>query len=155
MLVGLGLYPDKSDLAAYGVAWHTGQGTPWRLGAGWTGDPSSGTGTDLDDGVIRNSADSWNDASGEVKVTVTGPATQWACLNAWLDYSDGEVVANTVDSPDGQFNLNEHVVNNLPIQAGVNQLVELAAGTRSHRWSRAVQHALPPGARAEPERAEL
>jgi len=123
VLVGIGLYPDRSDLAAYGVAWHTGQGTPWRLGAGWTGDPSSGTGTDLDDGVIRNSADSWNDASGEVKVTVTGPATQWACLNAWLDYSDGVVVPNTVDSPDGQFNLNEHVVNNLPIQAGANQLV--------------------------------
>ncbi len=123
VLVGLGLYPDLSDLAAYGLAWHTGQGTPWRLGTGWTGDPTSGTGTDSDDGVARNYADSWNDTRGEVYVTVTGPAGKWACLNAWLDYSDGSATAGTVETPDGQFNTNEHVVNNLPIGPGTSQLV--------------------------------
>jgi hypothetical protein len=123
VLVGLGLYADLSDLAAYGVAWHTGQGTPWRLGAGWTGDPTGGTGTDSDDGVTRDLAQSWNDGTGEVNVTVTGLAGQWACLNAWLDYSDGTVVAGTPDTPNNAFDGNEHVVNNLPIQPGAGQLV--------------------------------
>ena len=46
VLVGLalGLNPDRSDLdvttPAYGQAWHTGQGTVWRLGAVWTGEAS-------------------------------------------------------------------------------------------------------------------
>lgn len=123
VLVGLGLYPDLSDLMGYGLAWHTGQGTPWRLGTTWTGEASSGLGTDVDDGIARDYTQSWNDASGEVTVTVTGPASQWACLNAWLDYSDGTAVAGTVELPDGVFNPNEHVVDNLAIQSGANQLV--------------------------------
>lgn len=122
VLVGLGLYPDMGDLAAgYGAAWHTGQGNPWRLGTTWTGEATPGT--DTDDGVTRNYAQSWNDGTGEVTVTVTGPAGQYACLNAWLDYSDGSVTANVVESPNGAFDANEHVVNNLPLQAGVNQAV--------------------------------
>ena len=123
VLVGLGLYADQSDLPAYGVAWHTGQGTPWRLGTTWTGDASSGLGTDTDDGVTRNYSDSWNDGQGEIYVTVTGPAGQYACLNAWLDYSDGVTVPGTPDTPNGAFDGNEHVVDNLSMQAGANQLV--------------------------------
>ena len=127
VLVGLGLYADQSDLpATYGVAWHTGQGVPWRLGTTWTGEASSGTGTDSDDGVTRNYSDSWNDGQGEIYVTVTGPVSQWACLNAWLDYSDGSAVAGVPELPDNLFNANEHVVNNLAMQAGSNQLVTFA-----------------------------
>lgn len=123
-LVGLGLYPDQSDLAgSYGLAWHTGQGTPWRLGTTWSGEASGGAGTDTDDGVTRNYSESWNDTRGEVYVTVTGPAGKWACLNAWLDYSDGAVVAGTPDTPNNAFDANEHVVTNLPIQPGAAQLV--------------------------------
>ena len=41
VLVGLGLYPDQSDLAgSYGLAWHTGQGA-LRLGLLWTGEATS------------------------------------------------------------------------------------------------------------------
>jgi hypothetical protein len=120
VLVGLGLYADLSDLAAYGLAWHTGQGG-WRLGTGWTGEPAGGA--DANDGVARNYSDSWNDGTGEVAVTVTGPAGQWACLNAWLDYSDGAVVAGTPDTPNTAFDANERVVNNLPIQASAAQQV--------------------------------
>ena len=73
--------------------------------------------------MARNYSDSWNDTRGEVNVTVTGPAGKWACLNAWLDYSDGTAVAGTVETPNNAFDANEHVVNNLPIQAGAGQLV--------------------------------
>ena len=124
--LGLGLNPDRSDLdvttPAYGQAWHTGQGVVWKLGTAWTGEASLTGADDSDDGVTRGTS-SWNDTRGEVDVTVTGPTGKYACLNAWLDYSDGSVVPNNVETPDGVFNSNEHVVNNLPIQAGVNQLV--------------------------------
>ncbi len=124
--LGLGLNPDLGDLAAsYGAAWHTGQGVVWKLGSLWTGEASSTPGSDnpSDDGVVRNYSESWNDTRGEVNVTVTGPAAHWACLNAWLDYSDGSAVAGVVETPNGLFDANEHVVNNLPIQAGAGQLV--------------------------------
>ncbi len=128
VLVGLalGLNPDRSDLdASYGLAWHTGQGVVWKLGALWTGEATSTPGSDnpSDDGVVRDYSQSWNDTRGEVNVTVTGPASAWACLNAWLDYSDGSAVAGVVETPNGLFDANEHVVNNLPIQAGAGQLV--------------------------------
>ena len=125
---------DYSDLASsYGVAWHTGDGT-WRLGSGWDADTYFYNGYDnlrSDGGVTRNSSDSWNDTRGEVNVTVTGTAGQYACLNAWLDYSDGAVVAGTPDTPDGQFNVaNEHVVVNQVMSPGASQLVTwpLASG---------------------------
>lgn len=122
VLVGLGLYPDMGGLAAgYGAAWHTGQGNPWRLGTTWTGEATPGA--EADDGVTRNYAQSWNDGTGEVTVTVTGPAGQYACLNAWLDYSDGSVTPNVTESPNNAFDANEHVVNNLSMQAGANQPV--------------------------------
>ncbi len=124
--LGLGLNPDRGDLdASYGQAWHTGQGVVWKLGALWTGEASSTPGSDnpSDDGVVRNYSESWNDTRGEVNVTVTGAAGHWACLNAWLDYSDGSAVAGTPETPNGLFDTNEHVVNNLPIQAGAGQLV--------------------------------
>ncbi len=113
---------DYSDLPAYGNAYHIGDGT-WRLGTAWS-DDSSFSATDSDDGVTRDYAESWNDTRGEVRVTVTGPAGQWACLNAWLDYSDGAAVAGTVETPDGQFNAaNEHVVANKVMSPGASQLV--------------------------------
>ncbi|MER2600638.1 MAG: ExeM/NucH family extracellular endonuclease [Caldilineales bacterium] len=124
VLVGLGLYPDQGDLAAgYGSAWHTGQGSAWRLGTAWSGEATSTTGGDdaNDDGVSRNYTQSWNDGTGEVSITVTGPAGQWACLNAWLDYSDGSATPTVMESPNGLFDANEHVVNNLALQAGAGQ----------------------------------
>jgi hypothetical protein len=120
VLVGLGLYADLSDLSAYGLAWHTGQGM-WRLGSAWSGEPAGGA--DVNDGVRRISGLSWNNGSGEVAVDVGGPAGQWACLNAWMDYSDGAAVGGTPELPNGVFDGNEHVVNNLPIQAGLDQQV--------------------------------
>jgi len=118
------LYPDQGDLAAgYGSAWHTGQGSAWRLGTAWSGEATSTTGGDdaNDDGVSRNYTQSWNDGTGEVSITVTGPAGQWACLNAWLDYSDGSATPTVMESPNGLFDANEHVVNNLALQAGAGQ----------------------------------
>ena len=100
-----------------------------HLKAGLTGPDDS------DDGVARNYSDSWNDTRwAKSDVTVTGPAGKWACLNAWLDYSDGTAVAGTVETPNNAFDANEHVVNNLPIQAGARpELVTLAAGIRRDR----------------------
>ena len=71
MLVGLalGLNPDRSDLdvttPAYGQAWHTGQGTVWRLGTVWTGEAGLTGPDDSDDGVARNYSDSWNDTAAK------------------------------------------------------------------------------------------
>ncbi len=127
---------DYSDLAsAYGVAWHTGTGA-WRLGSGWTADSSFAAGHDdinygdaSDDGVARDANASWNDGRGEVDVTVTGTAGQYACLNAWLDYSDGTVVAGTPDAPNGAFDANEHVVVNQALGPGTTQVTwPLASG---------------------------
>ncbi len=126
VLVGLGLYPDQSDLPVYSLAWHTGQGLPWRLGTTWTGDATSGTGTDVDDGVTRNYLESWNAGQGKIYVTVTGPASTYACLNAWLDYSDGTAVIGVPETPNGAFDANEHVINNQVMQAGANQPVTFA-----------------------------
>ncbi len=115
---------DYSDLAAgYGVAWHTGTGA-WRLGNAWDADSYFYAGYDdarSDDGVIRG-ATTWNDARGEVDVTVTGSAGQYACLNAWLDYSDGSAVAGTVETPNGLFDSNEHVVVNRVMSPGASQV---------------------------------
>ena len=113
LFVDLSLLPDQSDLSgAYDLAWHTGQGA-WRLGDAWGG---------ADDGVLRDSG-SWNDGRGEVKVSVSGPAGQYGCLYAWLDYSDGSAVEGSPDSPNGKWDDNEQVVDALPLAPGEDQLV--------------------------------
>ncbi len=119
--VGARMATDYGDLPnSYGLPWHT------QI----AGSPILGTVWRTDDGVTRNAADSWNDTRGEVYVTVTGTAGQHACLNAWLDYSDGTVDPGTPDAPDGIFNGNEHVVVNKALLPGANQLVTfpLASG---------------------------
>lgn len=108
--------------------------------------PAAAWGTDTDDGVTRNYSDSWNDGQGEIYVTVTGPAGQYACLNAWLDYSDGVTVPGTPDTPNGAFDGNEHVVDNLSMQAGANQLCHVPAAGWRHERRVGLQYAGPPGA---------
>ncbi len=117
VVVDLSLLPDQSEFTGdYGLAWHTGQGE-WRLGAGWGG---------ADDGVARG-AGSWNDGRGEVTVTVNGPANRYACLYAWLDYSDGSAQAGAPagapDSPNGRWDDNEKVIDALALASGADQPV--------------------------------
>ncbi len=114
ILVDLALMPDQSDLSGeYGVAWHTGQGE-WRLGTRWGGE---------DDGVARDEG-TWNRGQGKVYVSVDGPAEQFACLHAWLDFSDGDAQAGTMDSPNGEWDANEKVIDALPLSPGEDQPVE-------------------------------
>jgi uncharacterized protein len=116
VVVDLALLPDQSDLGGhYGTAWHTGQGT-WRLGNAWGG---------ADDGVTRGGG-SWNDGRGEVTVSINGPAEEYACLHAWLDYSDGETQAGTTDAPNGTWDGNEKVIDGLALLPGENQVVTFA-----------------------------
>ena len=138
---------DYSDLASgYGIAWHTGNGSV-KLGSGWDSDTLFSAASDdtTDDGVMRNYSESWNDARGEVNVTVNGTAGQYACLNAWLDYSDGAVVAGTPDTPNGVFDANEHVVVNQPLLPGTSQVTwPLAIGVINGNASYNIRFRLVP-----------
>ncbi len=122
VIIGLNLEDltvhNLSTLNVYGLAWHSGEGA-WRLGSDW----AAGLAVNIGDGVARNPNQTWNEGQGRLRVTVQGPAGQWACLNAWLDYSDGAVTAGLPDLPNGVFDANEHVVVDLPIQPGMNQVV--------------------------------
>jgi predicted extracellular nuclease len=113
LVVDLSLLPDQSDFAGeYGAAWHTGQGA-WRLGSAWGG---------ADDGVLRG-AGSWNDGQAEVTVSLSGPAGEYACLHAWLDYSDGLVAAGKVATPNGRWDANEEVIDALSMSSGAGQSI--------------------------------
>jgi len=83
--------------------------------------------SDDEDGVTPVSF--WSDGSGEIEVTVSNLD---ACLNVWLDFTDGtSLLANgdgdfndvytDADSPPNTYP--EHVVQNLPMPVVTNQIV--------------------------------
>lgn len=120
LLVRLTLLPDVSTLGGdYGTAWHTGQGEV-RLGAEWS-DEADGA-SDTNDGVVRVEG-SWNDGEGSVSVTIGAADEAYSCLDAWLDFGDGQVVAGEVETPDGDWDVNEHVIAGLALGPGALQLV--------------------------------
>ncbi len=117
LIVGLTLLPDVSTLGGgYGTAWHTGQGEV-RLGEEWSGN--------VNDGVVRVEG-SWNDGEGSVSVTVGAAAGTHSCLDAWLDFGNGEVVAGEVETPDGAWSDGEHVIAGKALGPGMLQLVTFA-----------------------------
>lgn len=123
LIVGLTLLPDISTLGGgYGTAWHTGQGEV-RLGEEWS-DETDGA-PDANDGVVRVEG-SWNNGEGSVSVTVTAAGGTFTCLDAWLDFGDGLAVEGQVETPDGDWDANEHVVAGLPMPPGVQQPVTFA-----------------------------
>ncbi len=90
VLIGLGLYPDRSDLpASYGTARHNGQGATLRLGAAWSGEASSTPGGDdaTDDGVAVLPAYA-GDGSYAVDVNVSNTGVQAAQLVGWVDFDE-------------------------------------------------------------------
>lgn len=120
LIVGLTLLPDVSTLGGdYETAWHTGQGEV-RLGEEWS-DEADGA-SDANDGVVRVEG-SWNDGEGSVSVTVGAAPGTYSCLDAWLDFGDGEAVAGEVETPDGDWDANEHVIAGQPLGPGPLQLV--------------------------------
>lgn len=102
VLIGLNLAaPNQSNLAGYGLAWHTGDGAV-RLGSLWSADNSTAD----NDGVAPTPNFLWSDAGGgSVDVTVTG-ADGW--VTGWIDWN------NDGDFADG----GEQVFTNLNVPAG-------------------------------------
>ena len=95
-----------------------------------TGDAAGDDVTDAnddEDGVTPVSF--WSDGNGEIEVTVSSLD---ACLNVWLDFTDG---TNILASGDGDFNdiytdadpppntYPEHVIKNLPMSPGPSQVL--------------------------------
>lgn len=106
VLIGLDLAtPNQSNLAGYGLAWHTGSGA-LRLGSAW----AAGNGTADNDGVIRTPNVIWQigQGGGSVDVTVNGSGY----LSGWIDWND-----------DGDFgDPGEPVLTNVALSAGTTTL---------------------------------
>ena len=146
---GRPLEADFTDLSAtYRVAWHTGGGA-LRLGSAWAADTSFLADADDadDDGITRVYTEDWHDGQGEIYVTVDGETNQHACLDAWLDYSDGS--AESVQYGDAKRRVRrERARAGQPAASARREPArDLADGDRCDRHRRAVQHALPTGDR--------
>ena len=96
----------------------------WESGTA-NGDDEDGEVND-EDGIVRPTGSNWSDGSGEVLATVS----DYGCLTAWLDFTDGAVFG-----PDGSFDDSYDVINELIIE---NQLL--------NPGETEVQFDLPPGA---------
>ncbi|MDJ0756476.1 MAG: GEVED domain-containing protein [Ardenticatenaceae bacterium] len=83
--------------------------------------PSGTTGTcstpfDDEDGVSPTG--NWSDGSGELTVISNGDA----CLNVWLDYTDGSAPGSDGDFGDTLDGVDEHVVENQAVSSGPNAI---------------------------------
>jgi hypothetical protein len=70
--------------------------------------------TDDEDGVTFPADSLWNDGTGEIDVTASGPG----CLNAWVDFNN----ADNTNTPNGEFvDQGEHVISNAVVITGTKQ----------------------------------
>jgi hypothetical protein len=96
----------------------------WESGTA-NGDDEDGEVND-EDGIVRPTGSNWSDGSGEVLATLS----DYGCLTAWLDFTDGAVFG-----PDGSFDDSFDGIDELIIE---NQLL--------NPGETEVQFDLPPGA---------
>ena len=70
--------------------------------------------TDDEDGVAFPVDSLWNDGTGEIDVSASGPG----CLNAWVDFND----SGNTNTPNGLFDdQGEHVISNTVVITGTKQ----------------------------------
>ena len=85
-------------------------------------------GSDDEDGVTISG--SWSDGTGNISVS----ASANACLNVWLDFTNGTVAGSDGDFNDTMSGNNEWVIQNLTVTAGSNPLsFNLPAGVANNQ----------------------
>lgn len=85
-------------------------------------------GSDDEDGVTISG--SWSDGTGNITVS----ASANACLNVWLDFTNGTVAGSDGDFNDTMSGNNEWVIQNLAVASGANPLsFNLPAGAANNQ----------------------
>ncbi|MDJ0756475.1 MAG: GEVED domain-containing protein [Ardenticatenaceae bacterium] len=82
--------------------------------SGTTG--SCSTANDDEDGVSRTG--NWSDGTGDLLVEASGAA----CLNVWLDFTNGSTAGSDGDFDDTMSGIDEHVVENQVITTGTSPI---------------------------------